>query len=97
MLAVLQEAVMSYLKYAPSTTHRGKRLFAETKAWFWSNDQHYLFSFETICGHLQLDPDYIRRGLEKRLRPERPLSSLSRITYRRAAVTSTRGRLAQAA
>ena len=64
MLAVLEEAVHSYLKYRNSTTRRGRRLFAETQAWFWSDDQEYLFAFENICTYLQLDPNYVRRGLE---------------------------------
>jgi hypothetical protein len=97
MLAVLEEAVQSYLKYGHSTTHRGQRLFAETKAWFWSRDLDYLFSFGSICAYLQLDPAYIRRGLEAQIRHQRSRPPLARVTYRRAAVSGYRGRLAQAA
>lgn len=63
MLAVLQEAINAYLQYASAKTHRGKRLFAETYRWFWSQEREYLYSFESICLHLHLDPDYLRRGL----------------------------------
>lgn len=97
MLAVLQEAVQAYLKYSLSTTHRGRRLFEETRTWFWSLEQPYLFSFESLCAYLQLDPDYIRRGLEARIQQQRSCSSLTRGTYQRAPVSSHRGRLARAA
>jgi hypothetical protein len=89
--------VQSYIKYSQTKTHRGKRLFAETEAWFWSQDHMYLFSFESICGHLQLDPDYIRRGLQSRTQSTQRHNKSVHPTYRRAVVTSHRMRLAQAA
>lgn len=97
MLAVLQEAVQSYLKYSQATTQRGRRLFSETQAWFQNQDQDYLFSFENICGHLQLDPSYIRRGLESRSQPKRSPQEAVRATYRRASASNHRVRIAQAA
>ena len=48
LLAVLQEAVHTYLSYCTSRTRRGQRLFAQAQEWFLSHDQHYLYSFERI-------------------------------------------------
>lgn len=67
LLAVLQEAVDSFLRHRNATTRRGKRLFREDKEWFWAKDRDELLSFESICGHLNLDPDYIRLGLTRAL------------------------------
>jgi hypothetical protein len=97
MLAVLQEAVQSYLKYGHSTTQRGRRLFVETRAWFWNDDLDYLFSFESVCAYLQLDPAYIRRGLEAQIQRQRSRPPLARVAYRRATVSVYRSRLARAA
>lgn len=73
--AVLQEAVHTFLTYRDARTARGQRLFRETQEWFWSEDCDWLYAFESICLHLQLDPDYIRRGLQ---RWQRPVVSLPR-------------------
>lgn len=63
MLAVLQETVHAYHRYAASKTHRGRRLFSDACSWFWSQERDYLYSFESICLHLQIDPSYVRKGL----------------------------------
>jgi len=65
LLAVLEVAVHSFFRYRDSRTRRGRRLFAETMAWFASGDQDWLYSFETICRHLDLDAEYIRGGLRR--------------------------------
>jgi hypothetical protein len=68
MFAVLQEAVHTYLTYRDVRTRRGRRLFEETRAWFWSRESSWLYAFESICQYLHLDPSYIRRGLEPGVR-----------------------------
>lgn len=65
LLAVLEDAVASFLRYRTSRATRGRRLFREDEAWFMSSDQSWVFSFESICAQLHLDPDYIRRGLRQ--------------------------------
>lgn len=73
LCTVLQEAVHTFLKYRDACTKRGQRLFRETQEWFWSEDCDWLYAFESICLHLHLDPDYIRRGLQRWQRPIDPL------------------------
>jgi hypothetical protein len=65
LFAVLEEAVESFFRYRNATTRRGQRLFNETVEWFWDRDQGWLYSFETICQHLDLDAEYIRGGLQR--------------------------------
>jgi hypothetical protein len=63
LFGVLEEAIRSFVQYQGDCTKHGKQLFRETCEWFWSTDRHWLYSFETICDYLHLDPDYLRRGL----------------------------------
>lgn len=63
LLAVLEDAVHTWLHYGHAQDCRGRRLFEETQAWFWSTQRDYVCAFECICEHLDLDPTCIRRGL----------------------------------
>jgi hypothetical protein len=65
LFGVLEEAVRSFAQYQGDRTSRGKQLFRETCEWFWSTDRQWLYSFENICEHLHLDPDYLRQGLQR--------------------------------
>src|SRR5215510_1652378 len=65
LFGVLEEAVRSFAQYQGDRTNRGKQLFRETCEWFWSTDRQWLYSFENICEHLHLDPDYLRQGLQR--------------------------------
>ncbi|NOT55850.1 MAG: hypothetical protein HOP18_14720 [Deltaproteobacteria bacterium] len=55
----------SFLRHRHSHTKRGQRLFREDALWFASSDHSWAFSFESICDQLNLDADYIRRGLRQ--------------------------------
>jgi hypothetical protein len=63
MIAVLEDAVNTYLKYAGSPDHRHRELFAEAKDWVESDDQSWFYSFRNVCDVLGLDATYLRRGL----------------------------------
>jgi hypothetical protein len=65
MLAVLEDAVDCFQKYALSKDPRGRLLFSEAKDWVDSGDKGWLFSFENICDTLEIDPSYVRRGLTR--------------------------------
>jgi len=70
--AVLENAVHTWLHYRQAKDARGRRLFAEAETWFMSTRRDYLCAFESICEHLQLDPNYIRRGLRAWPQDETP-------------------------
>ncbi|HZR84789.1 MAG TPA: hypothetical protein VFD92_27085 [Candidatus Binatia bacterium] len=65
MLAVLEDAIDCYQKYAHTNDLRGRQLFAESVDWIMSPDKRWLFSFENICQIVDMNPDYIRQGLKR--------------------------------
>jgi hypothetical protein len=65
MLAVLQDAVECYQKYALARDPRGRMLFEDARDWIDSDEREWSFSYENICEILGLNPEYIRRGLSK--------------------------------
>ena len=65
MLAVLEDAVDSYRKYALARDPREQACFLEAREWFLSEDHSWLFAFENVCDVLEMNPDYLRSGLDK--------------------------------
>jgi hypothetical protein len=63
MIAVLEDAVDVYRKQAGSRDPRGQQLFREAEEWIEDADRSWLFSFQNICDVLDIDADYLRRGL----------------------------------
>jgi hypothetical protein len=64
MLAVLENALDSYQKYVFSNDGQGRQLFDEALEWLDSPNNDWLFSYRNICETLDINPDYLRRGLE---------------------------------
>ena len=65
MLAVLEDAVGTFQKYAVATGRRARRLFTESEEWFASDETSWPYSFLPICQALGLEPEYVRRGLQR--------------------------------
>jgi hypothetical protein len=63
MLAVLEDAVECFQKYALAQYLWEKKLFQEAEDWIFEKNSGWPFSFENICANLELNPGYIRRGL----------------------------------
>ena len=63
MLAVLEDGVGTFQKYAGAPGRRARRLFAEAEEWFASDATDWPFSFANVCVALNLEPEYLRRGL----------------------------------
>lgn len=59
MLAVLKDALLDYTKNVATRNQR----FRSARVWFFNEQSDRLFSFETICEVLNLNPSYIRRQL----------------------------------
>ena len=76
MLAVLEDAVDCYQKYAHSQDPRGRQMYDEAREWVTSTDRIWLFAFENICDTLEINAEYVRRGLrewrEKNQNGQRP-------------------------
>ena len=64
MLAILEDAVSSFQKHAGAERGRRKRLLDEASEWlFESEEASWVFSFESICGALGIDAEFLRKGL----------------------------------
>ena len=63
MIAVLHDAFDCVEKYRNAMGTDGRRLFREAQRWFLSDEPDWPYSFECICGALDLDSDAIRQRL----------------------------------
>ena len=77
LVAILQDAIRSFQKYAFSKTRRSRRLFREVEIWYMEPDVGTAIPFEHLCDLLDLSADHIRRRLRWWLSlgaqaPERP-------------------------
>jgi hypothetical protein len=72
LLAVLEQAIWTFQRYADSGNRRGRRLFGEVETWFGSDDTTWTFSFVPVCDALGFDPAYLRSGLRRWREGERP-------------------------
>jgi len=66
--AVLEDGIECYLRYGDHPSAAMRELFQEANDWIEATEGEDLCSFSGICGAFQLDPDYLRRGLQCRLR-----------------------------
>lgn len=66
LVAILEDAIRSYQKYAFSGTRRGQRLFREVHAWFTEPPTaDVAVSFDYVCEMLDLAADPLRQALER--------------------------------
>lgn len=69
LTAVLEDAVLCFQKHALDSSPRQRRLFEEAQEWLMHGEdvtekrESLGLSFEYICEVLDLNPDYLRRGL----------------------------------
>ena len=63
MIAVLHDALDCVQKYRLATDPRGRRLFDEANHWFLASETDWPYSFECICGTLDLDSNAVRQHL----------------------------------
>ena len=65
MLAVLQDALDCYQKYAFAKDGPGQQLFADADTWMCCADQDWYFSYENICETLDINAEFLRRGVQQ--------------------------------
>jgi hypothetical protein len=63
LAAVLEDAIMEYRKFNRARDAYGKRRFREAEEWIMQEGESWVFSFDTVCVRLGLDPQYVRREL----------------------------------
>ncbi len=64
MLAVLQDGIACFQGYFFKPSRRNEALSSEAEKWINSNDNG-IFSFNNACETLGLDPDIVRKGLQR--------------------------------
>lgn len=82
MLAVLEEAVATFQRHLDSKNRHGQRVFQEAEEWIQSTDSSWPFAFENICNALEINPEYLRRGLERWKETERHTTAGGARVYR---------------
>ncbi len=84
MLAVMEDAVATYQRYASEPGRRNRRLFEEAESWIKSTDTSWPYSFENICAALRFEPETLRKGLEEwRTQREQGGRAMYRFPFRR--------------
>lgn len=63
MLAILEDAVRCFQDNVSARDEKGKKLFDEAEEWFLETNGDWIFSFESVCEVLGLEPRYVRQGL----------------------------------
>ena len=64
MYAVLKDAITCFQRFSSVSSARGQAAFKDAEDWLTQEKSDWPFSFEHICEALNLNPDYIRAGLE---------------------------------
>ena len=60
MFAILLDAIECFQKYLG---HEDNRIFKETEKWVFDDNQGGVFLFINVCEALEIDPQYLRKGL----------------------------------
>jgi hypothetical protein len=63
VLAILEDAILTFQENHAATHGKEKRLFEDARAWLFNASDDWVFSFENICHVLEFKPEYIRKGL----------------------------------
>ncbi|MBP1686862.1 MAG: hypothetical protein H6Q33_3005 [Deltaproteobacteria bacterium] len=61
--ALLEDAVECFQKHLRARDPKARQLFLDAEEWICSDDRSWPFSFENVCDLLQINPEYLRRGL----------------------------------
>lgn len=87
MLAVLEDAIASFQRaFVQSTAIVEEAEEFDVEAWLESDDMSWPFSFASICQALDMEPDYLRRGLanwRSKTQREGTMGQVYRFPFRR--------------
>jgi hypothetical protein len=64
ILSVLEDGIECFMKYIEAPTSKGQKLFRDAEEWINLHDKQWIFSFDNVCDMLDINPDYMRRGLQ---------------------------------
>lgn len=63
MAAILFDGVQAYLSYVCAKGREARSRYREAFNWVHSKDSQYVFSFESVCEGLGINPQFLRVGL----------------------------------
>ena len=63
MLAILEDAVGCFQNSKFASGRKQEALFREADSWILGKNSGWLFSFESVCEILGIDPSYLRQKL----------------------------------
>jgi len=63
LLAVLEDGIRCFQENLFAVNGKRRTLFEEAREWLFSEDANWFCSFVSICTLLNLEPNYVRRGL----------------------------------
>ena len=65
LLAILEDGVRCYQENLFVSAGKRRALHEEAREWLFSDDSSWFCSFVSVCLMLNLEPNYIRRGLRQ--------------------------------
>jgi hypothetical protein len=65
VLAILEDAIHCYRKFGAARNRAGRQQFREAEEWLMGGGDGSVFSFDSVCDLLGLDPQYVRRGIRE--------------------------------
>ena len=65
MMAILEDALRCFQNNADAKGGARKRLFQEAETWLCGEGGEGPFSFETVCETLNIEPQFLRKGLKE--------------------------------
>ena len=65
LLAVLEDGIRCFQENLFVVSGKRRTLFDEAQEWLFSDDADWFCSFVSICTLLNLEPNYVRRGLRE--------------------------------
>jgi hypothetical protein len=71
MAMILEDAMACFVRYADAKSDSGKRQYRDAERWLFGAARDWIFSFESICAHLGVDPGFVRGQLRSSQIPQR--------------------------
>lgn len=65
IIAILQDAIECYQKNLFAREGKARQLYADAEEWINSEDRSHYFSYENLCEILDMNPEFVRRGLHE--------------------------------
>lgn len=60
MAMILEDAMDCYVRFTDAKTESGKREYRDAVRWLFGKSHDWIFSFESICAHLGVAPEFVR-------------------------------------